>query len=692
MSSRFFGHRQRNAAYRSTEGRCAACGAELEDGWHMDHVTPWSIGGKTKSSNGQPLCPACNLQKGNRVEYSDAFVPRKCQREIITAALARIAAGETHTVVEVAPGSGKTLAYQSLLTQMMRPQGGRAPLIEYGAIYTPRLVLSRQAEISYRHDVKGQAEDEGDYALFDARCRLEKIVHRRNIEPLLKSSWKRYAFVTTYQSGTTDPKLHLDWAEDHQGKFALILDEAQFCGAEGDSEGGGTAAGGFVRQMAAFARHTILLTGTPKRADGKPLAIAEYTNPADDPTGKGRRYLKTHARATYADGVAQQYLREFEAAMHKGNVSVRDKLTNELTEYEISTPKAKKDRAALADILREPDVWQPIVDKTVQRLRVAQKANPNYRALVACIRKDEARDVADYLRVHYPNLRVEVSLSDDGLGESERALRDFKAQPRDVLVTVRKAFIGYDCPQITVVAVLTNYRDKGHLLQLVGRGMRVWNPKDSGQPARFQRCHIITLDDPAMQQFIDYLRVQQDEGLAQRGDDLDGHGDDDSPGESRKVLEHAEVTSIAVESNTGSVDEDDAQLYDGVLDELGPIDSPDKVQRLLDLLQVKAVRVDTPVTEQESLFTTHPRPAGTPKTDQELIEDCKGDAAREIGQHMRRLGDQPSDRGYGDKRARITNQINRSFGIDKTEEITTLDHARRYLAHVRRWAIEARSA
>jgi hypothetical protein len=33
----------------------------------------------------------------------------------------------------------------------------------------------------------------------------------------------------------------------------------------------------------------------------------------------------------------------------------------------------------------------------------------------------------------------------------------------DILATVRMAFIGYDSPQITVVGILTHYRDRGHL-------------------------------------------------------------------------------------------------------------------------------------------------------------------------------------------------------------------------------------
>jgi len=49
--------------------RCAACGADGEGagvGLEIDHIFPWSKGGKTEFSNLQPLCGPCNKKKSNR--------------------------------------------------------------------------------------------------------------------------------------------------------------------------------------------------------------------------------------------------------------------------------------------------------------------------------------------------------------------------------------------------------------------------------------------------------------------------------------------------------------------------------------------------------------------------------------------------------------------------------------------------
>lgn len=52
------------ALYLHADGRCELCSDELEDGWHADHIVPWSAGGSTDIANGQALCPECNLKKG----------------------------------------------------------------------------------------------------------------------------------------------------------------------------------------------------------------------------------------------------------------------------------------------------------------------------------------------------------------------------------------------------------------------------------------------------------------------------------------------------------------------------------------------------------------------------------------------------------------------------------------------------
>lgn len=67
MIQRLFTRRQRAALRLVSGNQCEACGVELEQ-FHADHRKPYSKGGKTELSNGQALCPPCNLKKADREE------------------------------------------------------------------------------------------------------------------------------------------------------------------------------------------------------------------------------------------------------------------------------------------------------------------------------------------------------------------------------------------------------------------------------------------------------------------------------------------------------------------------------------------------------------------------------------------------------------------------------------------------
>lgn len=67
MTRRRFNTGERVALLLRSGFRCALCGEKLGPGWHADHVRPISRGGSTAVWNGQALCAACNLRKGNTI-------------------------------------------------------------------------------------------------------------------------------------------------------------------------------------------------------------------------------------------------------------------------------------------------------------------------------------------------------------------------------------------------------------------------------------------------------------------------------------------------------------------------------------------------------------------------------------------------------------------------------------------------
>jgi superfamily II DNA or RNA helicase len=430
--------------------------------------------------------------------------------------------------------------------------------------------------------------------------------------------------------------------------------------------------------MAQYARHTLLLTGTPYRADNKKLVLADYVEGSD-----GRLRLVSHAEARYRDGIGarpEPYLRRFEMSLTEIHVKLINSDDQTTYENNTSSPDLYRYMESLKPALRRPDVWQSVSDKVVQRLRFMQRINPEYRALVACMEQSEARQVAGYLRRQYPNLRVELATSDDG-PIAEKALRKFKAERADVLVTVRMAFLGYDCPKITVVGVLTNYRDPGHLMQLVFRGGRVWDPKLSGQAAKDQRLHIVTTDDPKMRMFLDYLKREEDKGIKEREEGVGGTGGGGLPGDDNPCsVTDAFATTTTVESETGSVEDDDRELLESLLHSIGPITTVSQLAEAAEQLGL--------FQRQGGLSTPSPSTARAPKTEQEIVKECKSRASGDVGAYLRRLGYEPSDGNYQKKRQQITSEINRAFGINSTEVLTTKERAREYEKHVKQWISE----
>lgn len=393
---RKFSDREKAAIYAAADGRCQCpgcpecnpegCGSPLAEGWHADHDTPWSKGGKTTLSNGRALCRPCNQWKGSQLQYRDTFSPRPFQREVVNSVLDGMASGRRTTIVLASPGSGKTLTYQAVATYAYRE--GLADLI---AVFVPRITLAEQCELDWltRHSDGSMS---GNFQLFDARSRFGKIRHVPNKAPLTPASATGVGFVSTYSSLVTS-QVYEDWADEHAGRFLLIADEAQFCGADND-RGGGTRAGTLITKLHGLAAHTLLLTGTPYRSDGQPLILAEY----DEPDEEGKRRLLHHAKADYRDGVREGYLRRFEATLQEARVR-RKQVDNTVIEYDLS---AKGDD--LREVLRKPEVWQPIADRVVADVREKQRVNPEYRGLISCIEQNDAKAVYRYLSGKYDDL------------------------------------------------------------------------------------------------------------------------------------------------------------------------------------------------------------------------------------------------------------------------------------------------
>jgi hypothetical protein len=65
LNIRAFNAKQKREAYEKSGGICPICLDDFDiEEMEADHITPWSEGGKTDSSNCQMLCKKCNREKG----------------------------------------------------------------------------------------------------------------------------------------------------------------------------------------------------------------------------------------------------------------------------------------------------------------------------------------------------------------------------------------------------------------------------------------------------------------------------------------------------------------------------------------------------------------------------------------------------------------------------------------------------
>lgn len=656
---RLFNNSEKTVLYINADGKCENCGEELGAGWHADHIHPYSKGGATALVNGQALCPACNLKKGSNIimeqqEYHDKFQPRPFQEELIGAVVNNTKAGEKLTVAIASPGSGKTLAYQAAATALIR-EGA----IDMVAVFAPRIVLAEQCELEY-HD----AEDRGHYELFDPTARLESIVHRENKTPLTTPGAKRTGYVTTYQSLVNDPRIHLDWARRYAGRFLLIGDEAQFLGSDGELEKDetGTKAGKYFQELHEYAAHTVMLTGTEKRADNGELVLATYQTRPD-----GKRYLVPDVRARYSDGIAQGYLRPFEATVIDAEVERTNLDSGEKTLSQLS-----ENSEQLGKVLAQKNVWMELADKCVEQLVWAQYTNPSFKGLIACQNQTEARKVYRHLKSR--GVSADLSISDDG-AEAGRVLDAFRFNASDFLVTVRKAFLGYDCKAITVVGLLTNYRDYGHLEQLVGRGLRMWDQA----PEQEQWCRIVAPADAGMKRFLEHLQQENDQGLGQRknrtgDDDFIGCGPDGEP--SPVVIEDARVTSVTATGHAGYVGRDELpsihQLYESV-----PASRKLSQADLLAILSFAQGEKPEPAPEV---------PSGPRMTRKQRISEYLKKANGELKAVANLSANYGSNRaGWANVMKSVTADVNNFFGIRSTSSIEDIETAKRYWDAARKY-------
>ena len=516
---RRFNLTERVAIYLRAGGRCQRCGQVLGRGWHADHVVPFTGGGPTTLSNGQALCPECNNKKGAQMD-ADNFELRPKQRDIAPLAVERARRGDrTPVLVLLAPGFGKEWGWQHTATELMRQN-----LITSSMTFTPRRNLCAQAETGWKKRRKRYASPRPEGFPFTAG----------NQTPLYREP--AFGYVSTYQALTTNPRPHEAVARMHSGRLLIVCDEAAGLGGTGvgeDDDQTATLAAARIEDLAPHAACILLLTGAPYRGDGKRLILCEdrYYHHED-----GTYHLSADIEGTYTEGVEHGFLRPITVLYADAEGRVDDQLVTVTDNPWLVTP-----------MLRDKRVYGPMIAKTLDHLHAVRGLHPQLMAGIACIDGGHAREAMELTKQLGPKLRVDIALAEDGK-TSQRNLQAARDGGLDVLVFVRQAFIGFDCPAMSVFCVLSNVREPSYLTQLVGRSLRVAD----GIPVGEQTAHIVTLNDRAAVDFFEAMKTDSQRGIELR-EQREVVADNGERTTVRQV-EDAGVTGWHFEDTEGDVD------------------------------------------------------------------------------------------------------------------------------------------
>ncbi len=420
---RRFNSRERTALYLAADGRCQSCGAELKPGWHGDHETPYSRGGKTDVTNGQALCPICNVKKGSKLMQL-----RQWQAD----ALDLFLRSNKDFLAVATPGAGKTTFALTAAEKMMTRDEVRRIIV---VVPTSHL--------------------RGQWARAAAKAGIQLNHRFANGDGALATDYD--GAVVTYHGVAAAPLLWRKLASDVS--TLVILDEVHH---GGDDLAWGTA----LKDAFEPATRRLLLSGTPFRTDGAAIPFVTYN--------ENRKCVPSY---NYDYGMAlldREVVRPVEFPVLDGSVRWRD------AGAVVSTELANADDATLVNALNaalNPDGdWIASVLRRADEELTRQRAEvPDAAGLVVASDQFKARRYAEILR-RITGEPATVAISDEP--EASAFIDRFGRGTSRWIVAVQMVAEGVDIPRLAVGVYASKIRTEMFFRQVVGRFVRLRSRDD----------------------------------------------------------------------------------------------------------------------------------------------------------------------------------------------------------------------
>lgn len=421
---RRFSDGERVALYLASDGKCANCGAELAPGWHADHMHPHSKDGATDVVNGQALCPACNLKKGDKVNTL-----RVWQEE----ALARMLRNSDDFLLVATPGAGKTRFALTVAQRLIEREE-----IQQIIVVVPTAYLREQ------------------WAKAAAALGLQLDYRFTNGSGVIAPDFD--GAVVTFSSVATAALL---WRKIASKRPTLvILDEIHHCGDD-DKRTWGPA----VRSAFEIATRRLMLSGTPFRSDGAPIPFVRYKDGRCAPD-----YDYDYGKALADGGV----VRPIEFPALDGDMTWRT--AGQVVRSALSQTDEKTARQAMVAAYDPDGSWIPSVLRQADReLSRHRESVADAGALLLAPDQPAAKRYAEILEA-ITSERPALVITDEP--DASARIEQFAKSSERWIVAVQMVSEGVDIPRLEVGVYTSRAKTEMFFRQVVGRFVRMRGDED----------------------------------------------------------------------------------------------------------------------------------------------------------------------------------------------------------------------
>jgi len=421
---RVFSKKQKDALYVLANRKCQICGNELREGWHADHVVPWSKGGKTDVSNGQALCAKCNQEKGSHVKKW-----REWQEECFNDWISK---NKQDYLIAATPGCGKTKMALRLIKAIFDRGDASRVVIVVPTEYLKYQWMGSAHDFGISIDPNGtRAQETSDY---DGRATTYSAV---------------LSGADIYRYGTGVPTI-------------AVFDEIHHAGLG--------AWGQSLQHAFDNAKYRILLSGTPFRTDQAPIPYVSYSNGVSVPDFEynysdalREEILKT-VNFIHIDCHTEWELRgaDFEQKISDIGIDPTQRNYALRNAYRVDDEK---------DILSE---WLnealTIANNKLEELR--RDMRPDTAGIIFVENQSVAREFETNKRVRDIFGEYPVAVYSDKK-ESKSIIRKFSKSDRKWIVSVKQISEGVDIPRLAVAVYATVEKTEMIFRQRIARVLRI---------------------------------------------------------------------------------------------------------------------------------------------------------------------------------------------------------------------------